>query len=257
MERAECPRRRIAVVGIGAGDPRFVTVEALQVLASLDVIIVFDKGDRAGELRAVREAILDRARAGRACRMIELPDARRDDSLDYGDTVRTWHRGRADALEQVLRDHVGDGEVAGILVWGDPSLYDSTLRILDEVAGRGNTELEVQVVPGVSSLHVLAARHGIPLHAIGGSVLITTGRRLREGIPAGIDDVVVFLDANCSFMTLRGGDWEIYWGAFLGMPDEQLIVGRLDEVATDIVQLRERLRAEHGWVFDCYLLRRR
>jgi precorrin-6A synthase len=117
--------------------------------------------------------------------------------------------------------------------------------------------LDIRVVPGVSSLHLLTARHRIALHAVGGSVLLTTGRRLREGVPAGIDDLVVFLDAGCSFTGLVGKGYEIYWGAFLGLPDERLIAGPLDDVAEEIVRVRDELRERHGWIFDVYLLRRR
>lgn len=247
----------VVVVGIGAGDPNLVTMEALAALAGVDVIVGFDKGERATELQAVRQVVLDRARGGRPCRRIDIPDARRDGTVGYAQAVGSWHGGRAAALERVLADEVGDGQVVGMLVWGDPSLYDSTLRVLDEVRARGRVDVRVRVVPGVSSLHVLTARHGIALHAVGGSVLITTGRRLREGVPDGIDDVVVFLDAECSFTALRGGGWQIYWGAFLGMADEQLLAGALDDVADRIVERRGELRAAHGWVFDLYLLRRR
>jgi precorrin-6A synthase len=69
--------------------------------------------------------------------------------------------------------------------------------------------------------------------------------------------VVVFLDAECSFTAMTDGGWQIYWGAFLGMPDERLVSGPVDEVAGDLVRIREELRQQRGWVFDCYLLRRR
>lgn len=257
VRRVGVPERVVAVVGIGAGDPSLVTVEALSVLAGVDVVIGFDKGERAAELSAVRQAVLDRAREGRTCRVVDIADGRRDGSKQYSDAVGEWHGDRAAALERVLADEVADREVAAVLVWGDPSLYDSTLRVLDEVNARGRVAVTTRVIPGVSSLHVLTARHGISLHAVGGSVLITTGRRLREGVPDGIDDVVVFLDAECSFERLRGGGWQIFWGAFLGMADELLIAGAVDEVSDRIVRERELLRERHGWVFDAYLLRRR
>ncbi|MFV0523355.1 MAG: precorrin-6A synthase (deacetylating) [Acidimicrobiales bacterium] len=251
------PGRQVVVVGIGAGDPQLVTLEALAALAGVDVIVGFDKGERAAELHAVREAVLDSARDGRPCRVVQIADGRRDEAKGYEQAVGAWHGGRADALERVLLEEVADDEVVGLLVWGDPSLYDSTLRVLDQVAAHGRVDVHVRVVPGVSSLHVLTARFAIALHAVGGSVLITTGRRLRQGIPDGIDDVAVFLDAECSFTAMTDGGWHIYWGAFLGMPDERLVSGSVDEVADDLVRIREDLRQRHGWLFDCYLLRRR
>jgi len=249
--------RVVLVVGIGPGDASMVTIQALAALREVDAVIVFDKGERATELQDLRHTVLDRAREGRPCRVIALDDERRDPGRPYRDAVHDWHRSRVEALEQALLDEVGDGERVAMLVWGDPSLYDSTLRLLNELRSRGRVEVDVEVVPGVSSLQLLAARHAVPLHEVGGSLLITTGRRLREGLPAGIDDVVVFLDRECSFTVLRGDGWHIWWGACLGMPEEQLVAGPLDEVADTIVSLRTALRERLGWVFDLYLLRRR
>jgi precorrin-6A synthase len=104
---------------------------------------------------------------------------------------------------------------------------------------------------------LLAARHRIPLNRIGRSVLITTGRLLRDGLANGIDDVVVMLDAECSFTAVVGEGFEIFWGAYLGASNEILLAGPLDEIADEITRVRAEARAEHGWIFDIYLLRRR
>lgn len=250
-------QRSVVVVGIGPGDGSMVTLEALSVLSDVDAVVVFDKGGRASELADLRRDVLERARDGRPCRVIELDDGRRDEGLSYRDAVRDWHGSRVEALEQALLDEIADGERVAMLVWGDPSLYDSTLRLLSELGSRGRVDVDVAVVPGVSSLQLLAARHAVPLHEVGGSLLITTGRRLREGLPAGVDDVVVFLDSECSFTGLRGAGWHIWWGAYLGMPHEHLVAGPVDEVAERIVSLRASLREQLGWIFDVYLLRRR
>ena len=86
-------------------------------------------------------------------------------------------------------------------MWGDPSLYDSTIAVLDEILGRADASSSTyEVMPGISSVHALTARHRIALNRVGGAVQITTGRRLAEhGLPDGVDDVVVMLDADCAF----------------------------------------------------------
>ena len=168
-----------------------------------------------------------------------------------------WHQRRLDALEDVLSTSVTDDECAGILVWGDPSLYDSATRLVDELASRGRVEFDHHVIAGISSVQLLAARHRIALNRIGRSVLITTGRLLRGGLPAGVDDVVVMLDGTTSFTTLVGQGFDIYWGAYLGTPDEILRSGALDDVVEEIVETRAVARRRKGWVFDIYLLRRR
>jgi precorrin-6A synthase len=106
-------------------------------------------------------------------------------------------------------------------------------------------------------VQLLAARHRIALNRIGRSVHITTGRLLRGGLPAGVDDVVVMLDGRTSFSTLVGQGFDIYWGAYLGTPDEILRSGALDDLADEIVETRAEARRRKGWIFDIYLLRRR
>ena len=152
---------------------------------------------------------------------------------------------------------VGDGECAAILVWGDPSLFDSTIRLVEQLVAHGAVELEWSVVPGISSVALLAARHRITLNRVGRSVHVTTGRLVREGLPAGLDDVVVLLDGDTAFTTLVGQGYDIFWGAYLGTSDELLVSGPLDDVAESIVQTRREARQRLGWVFDTYLLRRR
>jgi precorrin-6A synthase len=116
--------------------------------------------------------------------------------------------------------------------------------------------VEVEVVPGVSSLHLLTARFGIPLNRVGAEVRITTGRRLLDGPPTEGCDVAVFLDAHCRFTELPlDGPLDLYWGAYLGTADELLISGALAEVRDDVVARRAEARSRKGWMFDTYLLR--
>jgi precorrin-6A synthase len=150
-----------------------------------------------------------------------------------------------------------DDASAGFLVWGDPSLYDSTIAVLDEIRQHGALAFTCEVIPGVSSIHALAARHRISLNRIGGAVLITTGRRLAEhGIPDGVDDVVVMLDGGCSFRHVKDEPVDIYWGAYLGTQDEILVSGPLASVGGEIERVRAEARERKGWIMDCYLLRR-
>ena len=49
---------------------------------------------------------------------------------------------------------------------------------------------------------------------------------------------------------------EIYWGAYLGTPDEILISGKLKDVAGEIHRRRTEARQKHGWIMDTYLIRK-
>ncbi|MET8053354.1 hypothetical protein ABZU75_37780 [Streptosporangium sp. NPDC005286] len=63
------------------------------------------------------------------------------------------------------------------------------------------------------------------------------------------------LDAHCAFAEL-GEEFHIYWGAYLGTPDEILVAGPVPEVADRIGELRAEARERKGWIMDTYLLRR-
>lgn len=247
--------RRVEVVGIGCGAAGLLTEDAKSAISSLDVVLEFDKGDQRADLSALRTRLLD-AHAKPNLRRVVLTDRRREGD-SYTVAVERWHETRAQQLHDALKD-VDPTACVGILVWGDPALFDSTLRLLDRVKAIGGLELSIAVVPGISSPQLLAARFAVSLHRVGGSVLITTGRRIREaGFPSGIDDAVVMLDSGSAFTTLVGGGFDLYWAAYLGMPEETLRSGNLDDIAQDVVATREALRSANGWIFDLYLVRRR
>ena len=65
------------------------------------------------------------------------------------------------------------------------------------------------------------------------------------------------LDGENSFTTLPPQDFEIFWGAYLGLEAEILVSGPLADVSERIVETRRLERARHGWIMDTYLLRRK
>jgi precorrin-6A synthase len=246
--------RTIHVIGIGTGNPEHLTIQGIRALNATDVVFALDKGDAKSGLNAVRRTICERYRERPGCRFVEAPDPERDRRpADYGVAVDDWHAARADLYENLIATHLGEDEQGAFLVWGDPALYDSTLRILERVRTRGRIDFKVSVVPGITSVQALAASHRIPLHRIGEPVRITTGRRLREEAGAVEGATVVMLDGDPRFDGLDP-DLTIHWGAYLGTPDEILSAGRLGDVADDIRRLRAEARQRHGWIMDIYLL---
>lgn len=252
--------RNVLLIGIGAGDPEHLTVQAIRALNAVDVFFIFDKGGDSKDLVRLRREICDRYVENPSYRMVEVRDPERDRSAPaYRAAVEDWRRRRADIFETLIRDELGEEGRGGFLVWGDPALYDSTLAIVDEILARGNVAFELEVVPGISSIQALAAKHRVSLTRIGRPVQITTGRLLSAGFPAEADDIVVMLDADCSFRQLVDdeGEFDIYWGAYVGSEHELLVAGELRAVADEIERIRSEARARNGWIMDSYLLRRR
>jgi precorrin-6A synthase len=246
--------RRIHVIGIGAGDPDYVTVQAIKALNDTEVFFAMDKGDAKSDLIGLRREICARFIERPGYRFVELPDPRRSAPLsseaDYREAVSDWHTARARIWATAISAELGPDGVGAFLAWGDPALYDSTLRILDAVAAE--VDIGYDVIPGITAVQALTARHRIPLNDVGEPVLITTGRRLRAHGVSGT--AVVMLDAECSFQACPPNT-RIWWGAYLGTEDELLMAGTVAEVGTRIAELRADARARHGWIMDTYLLR--
>jgi precorrin-6A synthase len=249
--------KNILLIGIGAGHPEHITVQAIKALNRTQVFFILDKGYADDELLRLRKDICARYIEGDDYRVVQVQDPqRRDDPDSYRAGIETWHEQRAVLFERLIADEVGEGEHGAFLVWGDPALYDSTLRILDRVLERGVQVFAYEVIPGITSVQALVAQHRIALNRIGEPIHITTGRQLATQAAAAVDNVVVMLDAHCTFERFVDQDLHIYWGAYLGTPDEILISGKLSEVCEQIRQTREAARARKGWIMDTYLLRR-
>jgi precorrin-6A synthase len=249
--------RKLLVIGIGAGDPDQVTIQAVKALNEVDVFFVVEKEGARADLVDLRREILERYVERPSYRVVDVPDPARDRGADaYREAVADWRRRRAEMWEKAIRAELPDGQTGAFLVWGDPALYDSTLAVIEQVLAGDALELDYEVIPGISSVQALAARHRVPLNRVGGAVQITTGRRLAAGLPEDVDDVVVMLDADCTFRQLSEPGVAIYWGAYIGTEDELLVSGRLPDVADEIERIRTEARERKGWIMDTYLLRR-
>jgi precorrin-6A synthase len=247
---------RVLVIGIGTGNLDHLTGEAVAALNEVDLFLVADKGPAKRDLAALRTTICQTF-IEHDYRLVEVPDPERDRSPgDYSRTVRDWHAARLQAYAAIVHQHLPAGGTLGFLVWGDPAFYDSSIRLAKGLSGHG-IDVELRVVPGISSLQLLAARHQIALNQIGGSVHVTTGRRLIEEYSPDLGDVVVMLDGNlaCEGLIDSYPDLQIFWGAQLGLPAETLLAGRLGSVLPQIRATRADIRAREGWVMDTYLLR--
>lgn len=250
--------RKLFIIGIGAGDPEYMTIQAIKALNQVDVIFVVDKGREKQALARLRTEVCERFIDEETYRVVPIADPERDRTASaYGAAVDDWRRRRAEAYEAAILAELADDERGAFLVWGDPAIYDSTLAIVEEVLARGAVTLEYEVIPGISSIQALAARHKVALNRVGEPIQITTGRRLKETRSEDVENVVVMLDADNAYRAVAGDEIDIFWGAYVGTEDEILISGALPEVEVQIEQVRHEARQRIGWIMDTYLLRRR
>lgn len=243
----------LLLVGIGTGNPDHITLQAIRALNRADVILIPRKGETKADLAELRRAICAEVVTNPATRLVEFDLPLRDPATpDYRTRVEDWHDTISGVWQDALAKALPQGGTAALLVWGDPSLYDSTLRIADRLGD----QVRVEVIPGITALAALTAAHAIPLNTIGAPVTITTGRQLRDhGWPEGVKTLAVMLDSGGAFSVLDPALYRIWWGAYVGMKEEILIEGPLADVCGQILATREKVRAEHGWIMDIYLLR--
>ncbi|MCP1445287.1 precorrin-6A synthase [Pseudomonas sp. GGS8] len=249
--------KKLLVIGVGAGNPDYITMQAVKALNRVDVFFLMDKGQSKDKLIDLRREICERYITDRDYRFVEAhsPERERGD-VDYNASVEDLNRAKQQTFERLINEEMTDDQCAGFLVWGDPALYDSTVRILQAILASGRCVFEFEVIPGITSVQALAAQHKVPLNSIGRSIEITTGRRLAAGQVSDADSLVVMLDAQDAYHHVADQETEIYWGAYLGTPDEILISGKLKDVADEIERVRKAARLANGWIMDTYLLRK-
>jgi precorrin-6A synthase len=238
----------VRIVGIGMG-PHQVTPEAADALRGADYVVAAEKRD-GDALLAIRREVAETFDLP----VVAVPDPARDKEAagdgGYVGAVADWHAARVAAYEAVLAER---GGTAAFLVWGDPAFYDSTIRIIEAIAQRGVVDVEYDVVPGISALQLLAARHRIVLHDVGQPLHVTTGRLLAAAVAGGQTNVAVLLNRSVELDGLD--DWTIWWGGNLGRPEEELVAGRVADVRGEIEAARERVREAAGWVLDIFVVR--
>jgi precorrin-6A synthase len=250
--------RKLFLIGIGAGHRDHITMQGIAALNAVDVFFTLDKGPEKEDLAQLRREICEAYIADRSYRTIAVPDPARDRTPScYETAVKDWHERRATIFEKMIAEELGEDQCGAFLVWGDPSLYDSTLRIVQRIQAKGAVAFAYEVIPGVSSVQALAAAHKIALNQIGTPVHIVTGRNVAAGFPDNFDNCVVMLDADCAFKQIKDSDVWIYWGAYIGTKDEILMSGPVPDVSDAIQRMRGEARARKGWIMDIYLLRRR
>src|SRR5690606_17707688 len=159
--------KTILVIGIGAGDPEYLTIQAINALNRVDVFFIMDKGPAKKKLIALRHEICARYIRDRNYRFVEAISPERTRTVpDYRASIDELNRDKQAVFERLIADEMADGECGAFLVWGDPMLYDSTIRILDAIRADGRCRFDCDVIPGISSVQALAARHRVALNRI-------------------------------------------------------------------------------------------
>lgn len=252
--------KKIYLIGIGTGNPEHLTIEAVNILKEANVFFILEKeSEKNKDLISLRRKILEKYLNDGEYRIVavKVPERKKGGrNLEaYKEKVSSWRKKKADIISDLINNQMKDNEKGAILIWGDPSLYDGHIEILEYILEKGMADFEYEVIPGITSIQVLTAKHKIPLNFIGESIHITTGRRLKEIQPENVKNFVVLLDNYLTYRDFVNTDLYIYWGAYLGTEKEVLLSGRLKDVIENIIKIRNESKKANGWIMEAYILR--
>lgn len=252
--------KKIYLIGIGPGGPDYLTVQAINTIKKVNVFFLLEKaGGKNEDLIKIREEILTRYIDEGTYRVVtaKIPERKKGGKAyeTYKERVETWRQKKAEIITKLIKTEMKDRETGAFLIWGDPALYDGHLEILGHIAKEGAVNFDYEVIPGITSIQVLTAKHKIPLNRIGEPIVITTGRKLKEYSNDEVTNAVVLLDSYSAFKCFQDTNIDIYWGSYLGGGDEILISGKLKDVIDDIKKLKGEAKKKKGWLMDTYILR--
>ena len=168
----QAPRTLLFGVGLGPGDPDYMTVRARDIILKADRLVHFCKRGRRGNARVTADAIIP-------------PDAAREIELAFPVTteVPVEEEGYAgpiaafyDAAAERLADEMQAGRTIAVLCDGDPFFYGSFMHLWRRLAQRFPTE----VVPGVTGMAGAWARADAPI-SWGDDVMTVVPGTLAEG----------------------------------------------------------------------------
>jgi len=242
--------KKLYLIGIGPGDPKYLTLEAKELMERLEIFFVPEKKEGKSELTQKRLEIIKFVKGNKPFRVVNLPFPERERGLNYREKVKEWRSQKARILKVALEKE--EKEEAGFLIWGDPSLYDGHIDMMKEV--ERELEIEWEVVPGLSSFQVLSARAKVSLTNIATPLSFHTPRTLRK-LKELEYPVVVFLDNYETFQLFKEKELEICWGAYVGNEEELILKGPFKELAPIIKAQRKTLKEKKGYLMEIYFLK--
>lgn len=140
----QAPRTLLYGVGLGPGDPDYMTVRARDIILRADRLVHFCKRGRRGNARVTADAVI-------------APDPAREIELAFPVTIEVpvgdeGYTGPIaafyDAAAEQLAGEMAEGRSLAVLCDGDPFFYGSFMHLWRRLAHRFPTE----VVPGVTGM---------------------------------------------------------------------------------------------------------
>ncbi len=188
-ERSKQGIGRFYGVGVGPGEPELLTLKAYHILSEVPVIFVplKDKTSRS-YARSIIDSLVKKSE-GEIIGLVFPMLRDREQLAEY------W-REATDSIWQ----HLKNGEDCAFVNVGDPLIYGTFIHVF-ETLKNNHPEVEVKVIPGISSINASAARTLVPLARDDEHIAIISANRGDKIIRETLEnfDTIVFMKVNTIF----------------------------------------------------------
>lgn len=230
-------------VGVGPGSPDLLTLRALRIVESVDVVVA-PRSERSNEslaLRVVRDV------PGRREILEHIYPMERDEEK----TEASWR-----AVADVVAERCRAGRSVAHLTIGDPLIYSTACHLLSQLSERLPRE-RIHIVPGISAFQAAAALAGRPLTLQDDRLTLLPATHLDEveGALDHSETVVIYkigarLREVAELLRRRNLARQAFLVCYAGQGGKQRVIAGLDDLpegqlgylSTVIVPVRRR-----GW----------
>jgi len=222
---------KLYVVGVGPGDPELLTLKAARIIKNIPVLCV-PKGREEGTSLAL--SIIRGAVSIEDKKIVELhfPMMKTASNAECGmrsaesdQQLETKWKAAADAI----LSHLDGGSDAAFITIGDPSIYSTFFYLYDRLLEQ-RPGLDIEFIPGISSITGAAARAGVSL-GLGNERIAILPANYLDSLRETLErfDTVVLMKVNKVFDTVRDilASMNLASGAVYvaraGMADERIV----------------------------------
>ncbi len=215
-------------VGVGPGASEMITVQAVRILQSVDVVLA--AASPRNDYSTALNIAMPHLRQETVIERLEFPMTR-----DTAVLHAAW-KTAAQKTQAILRS----GKLAAFITLGDPLIYSTfgyllkTLRALQEEDGQGE-DFPVEIIPGITSFQAAAARTETILCEAHENLLILPGINGTDALQQGLNyaDNAVILKAYKNFSAIQDALHSA------GCAEKSLLASYVGQEEENIVPLQE------------------
>lgn len=155
-------------VGVGPGDPMLLTLKADEVIGTADVIAYISNESGHSLAKSIAQNSIDK-KSTSSFEELSI-------SLTMS-TDRTVINQMYDSAATAIAKHLNNGKKVAFLCEGDPMFFGSFAYLLSRLE-----EHDIQVIPGICSVHAAAAACKVPLGLLSERIAVFSGRHSNDEI---------------------------------------------------------------------------